>query len=242
LNYIFSWYDGQATKPAADYISPVYQNVDVGPYTVTATDETTGCVSNPTTVTVLDKTVIPVFDLSSTPSYCFGSGPDNNKRTVGTGSVTLTLKITDMVLSDVQWTDVATNTPVGLGPQVFELFPGVYSVQAISTLGCKADGIVTVDTEVSPYNGVSANNDSHNDNFIIDCITSFPNNNVKIYNRNGILIYEVDGYDNDLVSFRGIGLDGLYLASRELPVGTYFYIIDKRNGTKPKTGFLELIR
>ena len=34
-------------------------------------------------------------------------------------------------------------------------------------------------------------------------------------------------------------IDGLVF---QLPDGTYFYIIDKRNGSKPITGYLELVR
>ena len=237
LNYLFSWYDGSATKPAPDYQSPDYPSRDIGPYTVTAKDLITGCISPPATVTVQDKRVNPDFDLSSTASYCVDTG-----RPKGTGSVTLTLNSQGMVLSDIQWTDHNTNAPVGIGPQVFELFPGVYDVKAVSTDGCETDGSVEIGTEISPYNGVSSNNDGQNDSFIIDCITNFPNNNVKIFNRNGIKVFEVNGYDNGLISFKGIGEEGLYLANRELPVGTYFYIVDKRDGSKPKTGFLELTR
>ena len=66
--------------------------------------------------------------------------------------------------------------------------------------------------------------------------------NVKIFNRAGIKIYEADGYNNDDVIFNGIGLNGIYLSSQELPDGTYFYVIDKGDGSRPVTGYLELIR
>lgn len=65
---------------------------------------------------------------------------------------------------------------------------------------------------------------------------------MKIFNRSGILVYEADGYDNDEIVFDGIGREGLYLGGNLLPVGTYFYVIDKRDGTKPKSGYLELVR
>jgi gliding motility-associated-like protein len=237
LNYNFDWYNGPATKPTSDYQFPDYSGLDIGPYTVTATDVVTHCVSPPATVTVQDKRVMPDFDLSSTPSYCIDVG-----KPKGNGSVTLTLKSPGMVLSDISWTDLTTNAPVGIGPQVFELFPGIYGVKAVSTDGCETDGTVTLGTEINPYNGISANGDGQNDNFIIDCISNFPNNNVKIFNRYGIKVYEADGYNNGLISFRGIGEEGIYLGSKELPVGTYFYIVDKRDGSKPKSGYLELNR
>jgi len=44
------------------------------------------------------------------------------------------------------------------------------------------------------------------------------------------------------VVFSGIGEKGVYAFGNELPDGTYFYIIDKRDGSKPITGYLELVR
>jgi hypothetical protein len=54
--------------------------------------------------------------------------------------------------------------------------------------------------------------------------------------------YEADGYDNQNEVFEGIGKRGVYMTGNELPVGTYFYIIDKRDGSKPRSGYLELVR
>jgi gliding motility-associated-like protein len=125
---------------------------------------------------------------------------------------------------------------------VFNLFPGAYRAEAVTIEGCKNQGNAQVGTEISPYNGMSVNGDQQNDFFIIDCISNFPNNNVKIFNRVGILVFEANGYDNLITTFRGTGEKGIYQGGRELPVGTYFYIIDKRDGTKPVAGYLELFR
>jgi hypothetical protein len=65
---------------------------------------------------------------------------------------------------------------------------------------------------------------------------------VKIFNRAGALVYESDGYDNASIFFNGTGNKGVYPIESKLPVGTYFYVIDKRNESKPLTGYLELIR
>lgn len=50
-----------------------------------------------------------------------------------------------------------------------------------------------------------------------------------------------DGIPDDVV-FKGIGEKGVYAIGNQLPVGTYFYVIDKRDGSKPKTGYLELVK
>jgi gliding motility-associated-like protein len=95
---------------------------------------------------------------------------------------------------------------------------------------------------VKVYNGVSANNDGLNDHLIIDCIETFPDNNVKILNRAGALVFEGNSYDNVEVKFEGVGNRGMYVTGSQLPVGTYFYIIDKKDGTQPLSGYLELVR
>lgn len=237
FNYTFNWYDGPALKAASDFIGIDYIDLDVGPYTVTATDDVTGCVSPPGTIIVEDKRVTPEFSISSTASYCADTGRPN-----GIGSITLELTTPDVVLENAVWTDMLTGASVGTGVAVYELFPGNYEVVATTTEGCTNTGAGEVKTEIAPYNGISENSDGQNDFFIIDCITNFPDNNVKIFNRSGILVYEADGYDNNEVSFKGIGEKGLYLQGITLPAGTYFYIIDKRDGSKPVAGYLELDR
>jgi len=148
----------------------------------------------------------------------------------------------DIVLQDVQWTDKITGVPAGIGVGLYEVFPSTYTVHVVSNEGCENDGEGVVGTEISPYNGISNDNDGLNEVFIIDCISNFPDNNVKIFNRNGILVYEANGYNNSTVAFEGIGAEGVYLQGIVLPAGTYFYIIDKRDGTKPVAGYLELDR
>jgi hypothetical protein len=237
FNYSFDWYDGAGATNGIDFNGIDYQNRDVGPYSVTATDQITGCVSPPATVTVADKRLIPEFTFDSTPSYCIDTG-----KPKGNGSIQLNLTTGEAILDDVTWTDLSSNAVVGKGVEVFELFPGFYQALATTVEGCTNKGTAEVKTEISPYNGVSVNGDSQNDNFIIDCISLFPNNNVKIFNRSGIMVYEINGYNNADFSFKGIGEKGLYVQGSQLPVGTYFYVIDKRDGSKPLAGYLELIR
>ncbi len=240
IDYIFNWYDGTAVSSSADFSGVRYTDLDVGSYTVTATDIVTRCVSPPATTPVLDERLIPQFVIETTPSFCMDTG-----RPKGNGSVLLTLTNNDdnnIALENVTWVDTSTNQPVGDGTALYELFPGFYRANAITFEGCSNEGVAEVKTEISPYNGVSNNSDGQNDAFIVDCISLFPNNNVKIFNRNGIKVYEADGYNNGDIAFIGMGINGLYLQGKELPVGTYFYVIDKRDGSKPVAGYLELDR
>ena len=148
----------------------------------------------------------------------------------------------DYFVQDVVWTPLPSGSVVGKGAEVNGVYPGFYEAEVTTTEGCKNNGQIEVKTQISPYNGISLNGDSKNDFFIIDCISLFPNNNVKIFNRNGIKVYEADGYNNLDVAFRGIGEQGLYALGNQLPDGTYYYVIDKRDGSKLVAGFLELLR
>ena len=237
FNYTFDWYDGVAAKASPDFTGVDYRDVDIGNYSVTATDDVTGCISPIGTVEVLDKRVTPEFTIESTPSYCSDVG-----KPKGVGSILLNLTTPEVSIDVANWYEVSSGVLAGTGPAVYELFPGSYRVEVFSTEGCFNEGAGEVKTEIAPYNGVSSDGDSQNDFFVIDCITNFPNNNVKIFNRSGILVYETDFYNNADKAFTGIGLEGLYLQGKELPVGTYFYIIDKGDGSKPVAGYLELDR
>lgn len=89
----------------------------------------------------------------------------------------------------------------------------------------------------------SPNGDGTNDVFFIPNLQYYPNNNVKIFNRWGALIYEMKSYKNDW--------DGTSNASATigelLPVSTYYYVLDlgenyPDTGTQVFTGFVYLKR
>ena len=129
---------------------------------------------------------------------------------------------------------------MGTDSRLIDAYPGDYFVTFTAENGCSYEASFTIETSLTIYNGVSANADGKNDFFLVDCIDYFPNNNVKIYNRAGQRLFEVDGYNNTDVRFEGfsnVGGGGL-----QLPAGTYFYIIDLGNGEDPVQGFLELVR
>jgi hypothetical protein len=64
---------------------------------------------------------------------------------------------------------------------------------------------------------------------------------VKVFNRAGTLVYEAVGYDNDNILFDGLSNRGISPMGKNVPDGTYFYIIDKRDGSKPLAGYLEIV-
>jgi gliding motility-associated-like protein len=87
---------------------------------------------------------------------------------------------------------------------------------------------------------LSANGDGQNDFFLIDCLDQFENNRVEIFNRDGTRVFEMDGYNN--LDRRFEGFSNIGAGTRQLPTGTYFYVIDKGDGSEFINGYLELVR
>jgi gliding motility-associated-like protein len=95
--------------------------------------------------------------------------------------------------------------------------------------------------DVIVYNAISPNDDGLNDSFMIEGIANFPDNQVEIYNRWGVKVYEAKSYNETDVMFRGYS-DGRATVKRgeKLPTGTYFYILKYNTGkrVKERTGYL----
>jgi gliding motility-associated-like protein len=103
-----------------------------------------------------------------------------------------------------------------------------------------------IDDGVEIFNSVSPNGDGDNDVFVIRNIENYPNNTVSIYNRWGVLVYEVDGYGQNDKVFKGISEGRVTVQqSEELPEGTYFYILRYVNFAgeeKQRSGYLYIKR
>ena len=85
---------------------------------------------------------------------------------------------------------------------------------------------VIKDKPLTIYNGVSADGDGHNDYFKIDGIEYYPKNNLKIFNRWGVLVYERDGYTNNEPFDGHSNGRATISADSKLPQGTYYYILE----------------
>ncbi len=91
---------------------------------------------------------------------------------------------------------------------------------------------------INVLNLLSPNNDGYNDFLLIENIEAYPDNKVSIYDRWGLKLYEVAGYDNNKIQFIGECTEG---ASRKLEEGSYFYVVASGAETLA-TGFIELVR
>ncbi len=108
-----------------------------------------------------------------------------------------------------------------------------------SPVGCDtAKVIVVVDCipsdSIVVNTGLSPNGDGVNDFFTIANIEKFPQNELRIFNRWGAVVYAKRGYTNDW---------GGAFRKDELPDGTYFYTL-KIKGQKDEMyrGYLQILR
>lgn len=131
-----------------------------------------------------------------------------------------------------QWYSCDSNAiVVGATKQKFESSTsGYYSVivddgVCIDTSGCYLVGLGIKTPEIFTPNG-----DGINDLFEIEGIFDYPKSHLTIFNRWGKPVFEADGYQND---WNGIAVKGLQLGNDELPVGTYFYVIDMGDSEYP---------
>ncbi|WP_314150131.1 gliding motility-associated C-terminal domain-containing protein [Capnocytophaga granulosa] len=103
--------------------------------------------------------------------------------------------------------------------------------------------VILEDKPIVIHNGISANGDGVNDGFIIEHIEGYPKNNLKIFNRWGVLVYEKDGYTNSEPFDGHSNGRATISADSKLPQGTYYYILeyqDTAEQTHTKKGWLYL--
>jgi gliding motility-associated-like protein len=115
-----------------------------------------------------------------------------------------------------------------------------YSVTVTNIYGSSTTLSITVevmeDWNIVANNILTQNGDGINDNWVIDNLSSYPNNQLIIMDRSSRVIYEKTGYANDW--------DGLFNGAT-LPSGTYYYILifDSPSGQKvSKKGFITITK
>ena len=119
---------------------------------------------------------------------------------------------------------------------------GSYSITVSDSNLCSvsiSDIIITMqgyEADVFIPEGFSPNGDGFNDFFVIIGIENYPDNELIVFNRSGVEIYRKKNYLNDW--------DGKptnrSLIGKQLPVGTYFYILHLGESRLTKKGYLYL--
>ena len=244
---LFEWFDASDTGLSTVLFTGSQQRTlgesDVDrSYVVRATDLITGCVSGTSSVAVDFVRIDPIFEVVATNSLCLRT--EDGAINQFNGEAFIKFSSLNFV-ETATWTnldnnEVLTYNTTGLPitqSGVNGLAPGNYSVTFTADNGCPYTEAFTISTALQVFNFVTANGDTRNDFFMIDCLDFYPNNNVKIFTRANQKVFEIDEYDNF-----GNRFDGTSDRGKPLPSGTYFYIIDRGDGSELIQGYLELVR
>ena len=116
----------------------------------------------------------------------------------------------------------------------------LYIVYVTDSNGCKNSDTIRVDLvpNIVVPSAFSPNSDGINDSWTIENLDQFTNTTVRVYNRWGSMVYDMDQVGGE--NWTGNGKN-----SKPIPVGTYYFIIeyDGFDGQKNNiTGPITIIR
>lgn len=169
------------------------------------------------------------------PTPIANAGPD--KVVLEGGVVTLTPVLITGITVTYSWTPITglnnpniPNVAVSSPPEDI-----TYTLTVTSNKGCTTNDEVFVKLLKKPDipNIFSPNGDGVHDRWEIAYLNTYPGCTVDVYNRYGQLIFHSIGY--------GTPWDGT-VNGKSVPVGTYYYIVDPKNGRSKMSGYVDVIR
>ena len=86
---------------------------------------------------------------------------------------------------------------------------------------------------------LTPNGDGANDFFVLKIVDEYPTNNLVIFNRDGLIVYEKEDYQNE---FNGIGNKKIIQKDQHLPAGVYFYILEIKEHNLKYQGYIYLAK
>jgi gliding motility-associated-like protein len=205
-----------STNPVKLYSSPGIYNVSL---TVT---NNAGCVSDPFIVPVTVH-LQPVIDAGTSLVVAEGSIITLNATANSTG------------LTFAWSPSFGLSSASVLNPQLTALSDQVYTLTATGAFGCTATDDVSIKIlkKVKVPNVFSPNGDNIHDQWLIPNLSDYPGSTVEVFNRYGQRVFYSAGY--------GTPWDGNF-NGKPLPAGAYYYVIELKNGFKPITGSLTILR
>ena len=218
-------------------------------YKVCPKGSTTGCQEGEAKVTVqpnltlkeltLDKPINSAVSETHTDSVLNGSTLDG--QPISPSDVTMKIEnnggIEGVTINADGQIIIPKGAPSGTYTIEYRVKSNTYGVEKIG----RVTVTITNDADLEFYNAISTDEGSQNNGFIIKNIDLYPDNNLKIFNRYGVLVYEKDGYTNT-DPFKGIST-GRATVNKDgkLPQGTYYYVLeytDGQNQKQQKAGWL----
>jgi gliding motility-associated-like protein len=113
--------------------------------------------------------------------------------------------------------------------------PDEYEVITFGNLA-EPEDVLTLDNYL-----ITPNGDGVNDVLVIEELNESPNNSLRLYDRNGLLVFEMSNYRDE---FRGFANVDNFVLNRDqgLPEGIYYYLISMDDLNLTFQGFLYLER
>lgn len=219
----FNWYQVPSASPIATVVTTTV-NPPVGTTTFVLEAINGTCIHRDT------------ISITSNPLPIVDAGP-NYTITVLTSTI-IGGSPTGPAGSTFTWIPSSTlDNPTSSNPVASNSVNTTYTVIVTDANGCVASDTMHVHIfpEIVIPNGFSPNADGKNDTWVIDNIIQFPDCEVEVYNRWGEQLFYSKGY--------GVPWDGRF-KGKDLPVGTYYYIINLNHKNFPKayTGPLTIFR
>ena len=220
-NLTYNWNFGDNTS--STIAEPPKTYTQAGDHTITLiVTNTVGCKSDPFQQPV--KVYLqPVIDAG--PSFVVAQGSTVQfAATANSGSLVFT------------WNpSTGLSNPNHLSPTLIANEDQTYTLTATGEFGCTATDFITVKIlkPVKVPNVFTPNGDNIHDKWMIPNLADYPSATVEVFNRYGQQVFYSAGYN--------VAWDGRY-KGKELPVGTYYYVIRLNNGFQPISGSVTLLR
>ncbi|MCA1806818.1 MAG: gliding motility-associated C-terminal domain-containing protein, partial [Actinobacteria bacterium] len=215
--YTYDWSNGETTASL--------QGLAAGSYELIVTDNY-GCQETVTVeISQPDPIIIDLF------SQDLGGGYNVKPYDAENGSIT-----TDVFGGTAPY---SFNWSTGDTTQDLAGLPaGNYNLIVNDENGCVANASITLTQPMTLEmpEGISPNGDGDNDYFVVRGIDAYEDNEIKIFNRWGNVVYQMNNYDN---SWNGESNTG-----DQLPDATYFVVllVDTEEGAITLKGYVDLRR
>ncbi|MEO6849993.1 MAG: gliding motility-associated C-terminal domain-containing protein, partial [Mucilaginibacter sp.] len=204
-----------------DIPNPVATPAQTTTYTVKVSND--GCYDDTksVTVTVLNN---PIANAGS------------NKTIFEGQSVKLDGTVQGDKINSIYWTpSTGLDDPASTTPNASPVQNTTYTLTAVSeSCGTSTSSVfVRVYEKITIPNTFTPNGDQINDYWVIKKLITYPECKLMVYTRYGHKVYESNGYATPW--------DGT-INGTALPQGTYYYVLDLKNGTPKIAGWVLIVK
>ncbi len=219
-----NWYWDLGDRSTVSEESFTHRYSDPGRYTVSLYAKTSiGCLSD---------TAMKTIEVFSLPTI--SAGPDLSVLDDGQKQMLSTATGNNMVFRwfPALYLDDSTKlSPLIIKPQEDQ----VYTLEAVGRGNCRTvDEVkITVLKLPKPPNTFTPNGDGINDTWEIPYLDQYTESILEVYTTQGQLVYRSVGYAKRW--------DGTF-NGKPLPAGTYYYVLDPRNGRKKISSYVTIFR